>query len=191
MIYTSARGAIVSALASEAIDNTSTQAWQKLYRAGYPDSHDLATLSRSRNSGLTRMDVDCWVYARLHSALKPRHWNSLVARYSTHREKKRGSIETLIPIIATPAPRQFLGMAVYTWAIPRLAGVDGKRSTDMIVLADWYYDMNNWQGGDRPERTLRRWRADIRRVLDEMCGEAERHAEELLVVEGLLLREAA
>lgn len=191
MIYTSARAAIVSALAADAIDNTSKQAWQKLYRAGYEEGFDLATLARSFNGDLARSDVDCWVNARLHRQLKSRHWNALVAKYSTHRERKKSSIQALIPLVATPAPREFLGMAVYTWAIPKLAGVDGKRSTDLIVLKDWFYSMDNWGDGGRPEQTRRRWRLGIRSVLDEMVREAEQAAEVILAGEGLLLESAA
>lgn len=191
MIYTSARAAIVSALAADAIDNTSKQAWQKLYRAGHDDGHDPATLSGVSHGTLSRTDVDCWVHARLHSLLKPRHWDVLVAKYSTHRERKKRAIHALIPLVATPAPRQFLGMAVYTWAIPKLAGVEGKRSTDLIVLEAWYYDMRNWGHDGRPEPTCRRWRVGIRSVLEEMLKEAEREAEAILIKEGLLLGVAA
>ncbi|WP_312669709.1 hypothetical protein [Stutzerimonas nitrititolerans] len=191
MIYTSTLAAVVSALAAEAIDNTSKQAWQKLYRAGYEEGVDLATLHRSSHSELTRMDVDCWVYARLHSQLIPRHWNALAAKYSTHRQKKRDAIEALIPLIATPAPRRFLGMAVYTWAIPKLKGVQGKRSTDMIVLEDWFYDMNNWESEGRPESTRREWRRNIHKVVDEMVKEALAEAEGILRAEGILIEMAA
>lgn len=191
MIYTSTLAAVVSALAAEAIDSTSKQAWQKLYRAGYDEGFDLATLHRSSHSELTRMDVDCWVYARLHSQLIPRHWNVLMARYSTHRQKKRDAIEALIPLIATPAPRRFLGMAVYTWAIPKLKGVQGKRSTDMIVLEDWFYSMDNWESEGRPEQTRRRWRLGIRNVLEEMADEALRAAAQILEAEGVLMDVAA
>ncbi len=190
MIYTSTRAAIVSALAVEAIDNTSKQAWQKLYQPG-EEGGDLATLFSRADASLGRVDVDCWVHARLHSCLKPRHWDALVSKYSTHRERKKDAIQALIPLIATPAPKQFLGMAVYTWAIPKLAGVEGKRSTDLIVLDAWFYDMNNWGDGGRPEQTRRRWRLAIRSVLDEMVKEAEAEAEAILLAEGLLLDYAA
>lgn len=191
MIYATTRAAVVSALAADAIDNTSKQAWQKLYQAGCIDGKDMATLSKARNGELSRMDVDCWVHARLHSNLKARHWDALVAKYSTNGERKKASIQALLPLVATPAPREFLGMAVYTWAVPKLAGVDGKRSTDLIVLDDWFYDMNNWGDGGRPEPTRRRWRAGIRSVLDEMVKEAEQEAEAILLQEGLLLDMAA
>ena len=191
MIYTSALAAVVSALAAECIDSTSKQAWQKLYRAGYEVGFDLATLARSCRGELSRCDVDCWVHARLHSQLKDRHWHVLLAKYSTHQERKKGAIQALIPIIATPAPRQFLGMAVYTWAIPKLKGVQGRRSTDMIVLEDWFYDMSNWESEGRPEQTRRRWRLGIRNVLEEMADEALRAAAQILEAEGVLMDVAA
>lgn len=192
MIYTSTLAAVVSALAAEAIDNTSKQAWQKLYRPGYAEGGSLESLMRSSGErGITRMDADCWVYARLHSQLIPRHWNALVAKYSTHRQKKRDAIEALIPLIATPAPRRFLGMAVYTWAIPKLRGAQGKRSTDMIVLEDWFYCMNNWESEGRPESTRREWRRNIHKVVDEMVREALSAAEQILRAEGVLVDMAA
>ncbi|WP_312141231.1 hypothetical protein [Stutzerimonas nitrititolerans] len=192
MIYTSTLAAVVSALAAEAIDNTSKQAWQKLYRPGYAEGGSLESLIRSSGEkGITRMDADCWVYARLHSQLIPRHWNALAAKYSTHRQKKRDAIEALIPLIATPAPRRFLGMAVYTWAIPKLKGVQGKRSTDMIVLEDWFYSMDNWESEGRPESTRRGWRRNIHKVVDEMVKEALAEAEGILRAEGILIEMAA
>lgn len=191
MIYTSARAAIVSALAADAIDNTSKQAWQKLYRAGYEDGHDLATLARAAGNSLSRLDADCWVYARLHSQLKERHWSALVAIYSTHNERRKVAIQALIPLIATPAPERFLGMAIYTWAIPKMKGIQGKRSSDVLVLDDWFYDMSNWDVEARPEPTKRRWRLAIRKVLDEMVREAEEEAEKILAAEGVLIGMAA
>jgi hypothetical protein len=192
MIYASTLSAVVSALAADAIDNTSKQAWQKLYQPGYAEGGDLATLIRSGASDSIGRDMaDCWVHARLHSQLKERHWDALVAKYSTHRQRKRDAIEALIPIVATPAPRRFLGMAVYTWAIPKMKGVEGRRSTDMIVLDAIFYQMNNWDPEARPESTRREWRRNIHKVLDEMTREALAEAEQVLIAEGVLLDMAA
>ena len=191
MIYTSTLAAIVSALAADAIDNTSKQAWQKLYRAGYQDGLDLATLARSAGDELRRQDVDCWVHARLHSQLKARHWDVLMARFSTNNQRRKDSIQALIPLIATPASKRFLGMAVYTWAIPKMKGLKGKRSSDVLILDDWFYDMSNWDSEARPEPTKRRWRQGVRCVLEEMEREAIAAAEEILQAEGLLLNVAA
>lgn len=192
MIYTSVLAAVVSALAAETIDNTSKQAWQKLYRPGYQDGLDLATLIRSGGSdGIQRTDADCWVFARLHSMLKPRHWDSLVAKYSTHKARKVQSIGRLCPLIASHAPQLFVQKAVTAWAIPPLKGAEGKRSTDMIVLPGHFYDMNNWDTEATPERTRRRWKADVNSTLNQMEEEALIAAGEILDSEGVLLNMAA
>jgi len=191
-MYTSALAAVVSALAAEAIDNTSKQAWQKLYRPGYADSGSLESLVRaSGEQAITRMDADCWVYARLHSRLIPRHWNALVAKYSTHKAKKVQAIAALVPLIASPAPQLFVQKAVTAWAIPQMKGLEGKRSTDMIVLPAQFYDMNGWDLEANHERTRRRWRKGVSDVLEEMVGEALQEAERILNAEGVLLNMAA
>ena len=192
MIYSSVLAAVVSALAAEAIDNTSKQAWQKLYVPGSEDGHDLATLSRSVESGdISRMDADCWVFARLHSQLKPRHWDVLVAKFSTHRGRKVQSIGRICPLVASHAPKLFVTSAVTAWAIPKMKGADGKRSTDMIVLPAQFYDINRWDPEARPERTRRRWKKGVEDVLDGMVEEALIEAGDILSYEGLSLENAA
>jgi hypothetical protein len=135
MIYTSTLAAIVSALAAETIDNTSKQAWQKLYRPGYQDGLDLATLFRSGGETISRKEADCWVFSRLHSQLKPRHWAALLARYSTHKGRKVDSIGKLVPLVATHAPRLFLEKAVTAWAIPPLKGMEASSGREVISRA--------------------------------------------------------
>ncbi|WCD79162.1 hypothetical protein [Pseudomonas sp. TUM22785] len=191
MVYASVLAAVVSALAAETIDNTAKQAWQKLYRPGHEDGHDFATLMGTDGAGLNRTDVDCWVFARLHSQLKPRHWDVLAARYGTHKGRKVGAIGRLCPLIPSHAPKLFVQKAVTAWAIPQMKGVDGKRSCDMIVLPRSFYDMNSWDLEARPEQTRRRWRGDVRKRLDEMVEEALIAAGEILEAEGLLFTEAA
>ncbi|MBO9552205.1 hypothetical protein [Pseudomonas sp.] len=192
MIYTSILAAVVSALAAEAIDNTSKQAWQKLYVPGSDDGHDLATLSGSVDRGeISRMDADCWVFARLRSQLKPRHWDVLVAKYSTHKGRKAQSIGRICPLVASHAPKLFVTSAVTAWAIPKLKGAEGKRSSDMIVLPSQFYDINRWDPDARPERTRRRWKKGVEDVLEEMIDEALKAAAEVLNFEGLLMLSAA
>ncbi|UUC20792.1 hypothetical protein NOV18_10045 [Pseudomonas asiatica] len=72
------------------------------------------------------MLVDCWVHARLHSKLIPRHWNALTARFSTHKAKKVEAIGKLVPLIATQAPNLFRYKAVTAWAIPPVKGVQAQ-----------------------------------------------------------------
>jgi hypothetical protein len=135
MIYPSVLNAVVSALAAEAIDNTSKQAWQKLYNsADEEEGGDLATLVRSRGADtIDRTQVDCWVSARLHSALEQKHWDALVAKYSTHKGRKVQAISALQALINTPAPKLFLFKATTTWAIPQLKGARPKVATSVSV----------------------------------------------------------
>lgn len=116
MIYSGARSAVVAVMAAECIDNTAKQAWQRLYSA---------TEVISRGGGISpheRMQADCWVHARLHSELIPRHWNVLMARYSTHGARKVAAISALAPLIASHAPTLFVYKALTAWAIPQLKG---------------------------------------------------------------------
>ncbi|WP_426180430.1 hypothetical protein [Pseudomonas sp. TWRC1-2] len=135
MIYPGVLNAVVSALAAEAIDNTSKQAWQKLYNsADEEEGGDLATLVRSRGAdAIDRTQVDCWVSARLHSALEPKHWDALVAKYSTHRGRKVQAIAALQALISTPASKLFLFKATTAWAIPQLKGARPKVATSVSV----------------------------------------------------------
>ena len=135
MIYPGVLNAVVSALAAEAIDNTSKQAWQKLYNSADEDEGgDLATLVRSRGAdSIDRTQVDCWVSARLHSALEQKHWDALVAKYSTHKGRKVQAIAALQTQINTPAPKLFLFKASTAWAIPQLKGARPKVATSVSV----------------------------------------------------------
>ncbi|WP_028616734.1 hypothetical protein [Pseudomonas canadensis] len=145
MIYLGVLNAVVSALAAEAIDNTSKQAWQKLYNsADEEEGGDLATLVRSRGADtIDRTQVDCWVSARLHSALEPKHWDALVAKYSTHRGRKVQSISALQALISTPAPKLFLFKATTAWAVPQLKGARPKVATSISV--DIPLDTPDWR----------------------------------------------
>lgn len=183
MVYSSVLSAVVSALAAECKDSTSRQAWQKLI--------DLDTAMVGRGGVPDRDLIDCWVFARLHSELIPRHWHALAARYGTHKGRKVAAISALAPLIASPAPKLFVYKAVTAWAIPPLRGAEGKRSSDMIVLPAAFYDMNTWDLAANPERTRRHWRKCICVVLDEMVGEALVAAEQILIGEGVLMSSAA
>ncbi|WP_371257609.1 hypothetical protein [Pseudomonas sp. BAY1663] len=81
------------------------------------------------------MDADCWVYARLHSQLIPRHWNALTARFSTHKAKKVEAICKLVPLIATQAPNLFRYKAVTAWAIPPVRGVQVQSGQEVASRA--------------------------------------------------------
>ena len=81
------------------------------------------------------MLVDCWVHARLHSKLIPRHWNALTARFSTHKAKKVDAIGKLVPLIASQAPNLFRYKAVTAWAIPPVKGVQAQSGHEVASRA--------------------------------------------------------
>ncbi|OAS04635.1 hypothetical protein AYO08_14875 [Pseudomonas putida] len=81
------------------------------------------------------MLVDCWVHARLHSKLIPRHWSALTARFSTHKAKKVEAIGKLVPLIATQAPNLFRYKAVTAWAIPPVKGVQAQSGHEVASRA--------------------------------------------------------
>jgi len=63
--------------------------------------------------------ADCIVHKLLHAQLAPRHWNALVAKYSTHRGRKIDSIGRLVAVVKTPAPQRFTQQAILVWAVPQ------------------------------------------------------------------------
>ncbi|MDR6949846.1 hypothetical protein J2Y39_004471 [Pseudomonas sp. 2957] len=63
--------------------------------------------------------ADCIVHKLLHAQLSPRHWNALVAKYTTHRGRKIDSIGRLVAVVKTPAPQRFTQQAVLVWAVPQ------------------------------------------------------------------------
>lgn len=115
--YRDTLSAVVRCLSAETIDNTSKQAWQKLYDAGYPENRGGSGLNPQE-----QRDMDCLLHARLHRQLSALDWAVLVAKYSTHKARKVDAIGFIIPRIESPAPRLFVSKAVTAWAIPKLPG---------------------------------------------------------------------
>ncbi|MNY67884.1 hypothetical protein D3C86_2055520 [compost metagenome] len=76
-----------------------------------------------------------------------------------------------------------------TWALPKLAGVDGKRSTN-VLPAGWY-EMDNWSDEPHPIKTQERWRRDIRKALERAVDEALVSAQTLLDADELIETKAA
>ena len=131
---------------------------------------------------------DCMVHAVLHRELTSEQWDALTAKYSTHIDRKHGAMMALAARVKSPAPKRFVECATATWAFPKLPGADGKRSTN--VLPSGWYEIDRWDEDGRPQKTLERWRRDIRRDLERQVDEALVAAQELLDVEGLI-RECA
>lgn len=115
MKYQSVLAAVVRALAAETMSGVGGGDFEPKVQA--------AKLKGEITGKDAAMLVDCWVHARLHSKLIPRHWNALTARFSTHKAKKVEAIGRLVPLIATQAPNLFRYKAVTAWAIPPVKGV--------------------------------------------------------------------
>lgn len=122
MIYRSVIAAVVRALASETMSSTGGQDFEPKVQAAKQKG---AIVGKE-----AALLVDCIAYKLLHAQLSPVHWDSLVARYGTHKEHKVQSLSALQAIIAaaaeTPAPKLFLYKAVTAWAIPQLKGARPK-----------------------------------------------------------------
>lgn len=142
MVYSSVSGAVVAALAAGEKGSTKAQAWQKLYKSAEEEGGCLASLG-GRSGGIDRTQVDYWVSARLHHMLKGRHWDALVAKYSTNKAKKVQAITLIRPLIASPAPKLFIYKAVTAWAIPKLKGARGKAPQSVSV--DVSLDATAWR----------------------------------------------
>jgi len=181
MTYRNVVSAVVRALAAETISSAGGCDFeprvQSAKQKGEIDGKEAAFLQ------------DCWVFGRLHKALTPAHWRALVAKYSTHEERKHGAILELLSSVKSPAPKRLRECAVLTWAIPQVAGVEGKRSVAGLPAA--WYDITNWDNDGKPESTRYRWRSQIRTVLDNQVNEALTLAQELLDAEGLIATVAA
>lgn len=118
MKYQSVLAAVVRALAAETMSGVGGGDFEPKVQA--------SKLKGEITGKDAAMLVDCWVHARLHSKLIPRHWNALTARFSTHKAKKVDAIGKLVPLIATQAPNLFRYKAVTAWAIPPVKGVQAQ-----------------------------------------------------------------
>lgn len=115
MSYQNVVSAVVRALAAETINSAGGCSVEpKIQSAPVPgeiSGKDAALLA------------DAIVFKVLHAELSPRHWNALVACYSTHSGRKVESIGRLVAVVESPAPALFTRKAVAAWAIPEVKGV--------------------------------------------------------------------
>ncbi|HWT68105.1 MAG TPA: hypothetical protein VN214_03215 [Pseudomonas sp.] len=181
MTYRNVVSAVVRALAAETINS-----------AGGCDFEPKVQCAKQKGEIVGKEAAfltDCWVFGRLHKGLEPSQWRVLVAKFSTHTDRKHAAIAELTRAIRSPAPERFRHCAVVTWALPKLAGVEGKRSTN-VLPAGWY-EMDNWTDDPHPIKTQERWRRDIRKSLEAAVDEALQAAQEILDNEDLIGMEAA
>ncbi|MDU9393724.1 hypothetical protein [Pseudomonas sp. zfem002] len=127
MKYQSVLAAVIRALAAETMSGVGGGDFEPKVQA--------SKLKGEITGKDAAMLVDCWVHARLHSKLIPRHWNALTARFSTHKAKKVEAIGKLVPLIATQAPNLFRYKAVTAWAIPPVKGVQAQSGYEVASRA--------------------------------------------------------
>ncbi|MEA9994555.1 hypothetical protein QN382_19815 [Pseudomonas sp. 10B1] len=176
MTYRNVVSAVVRALAAETINS-----------AGGCDFEPKVQCAKQKGEIVGKEAAfltDCWVFGRLHKGLSVEQWRALVARYSTHEERKHVAILELINSVRSPASQRFSDCAVLTWAIPQIPGAEGKRSA--TKLPDAWYDITNWGNDGRPESTRYRWRASIKKWLDDQVNDALSDAGDILELEGLI-----
>ena len=181
MSYRSVVAAVVRALAAETISGVGGCDFEPKVRA-----------ARQRGEILGKEAaflMDCMVFSRLHKNLSKEHWLALVAKYSTHTGRKHAAISEITRAYRSPAPERFRHCAIVTWAMPRLPGSEGKRSTN--VLPSSWYDMDNWSDDAHPIKTQERWRREIRRGLESRVNDALIEVQHILEHEGLLVTNVA
>lgn len=181
MTYRNVVSAVVRALAAETINS-----------AGGNDFEPKVQCAKQKGEIVGKEAAflqDCWVFGRLHKGLEPAQWRALVAKFSTHTDRKHAAIAELTRAIQSPAPERFRHCAVVTWALPKLPGVEGKRSTNVLPAA--WYELDNWSDEPHPIKTQERWRRDIRKSLESSVDNALQAAQEILDHEGLIGSEAA
>lgn len=181
MTYRNVISAVVRALAAETINS-----------AGGCDFEPKVQASKLKGEIVGKEAAfltDCMVFSRLHKNLSPEHWRVLVAKYSTHSDRKHAAITEITKRYRSPAPERFRHCAIVTWAMPKLAGVDGKRSTNVLPAA--WYEMDNWSDEPHPIKTQERWRRDIRKGLEGAIDLALTEAQHILEHEGLIVANVA
>ncbi|NQD55825.1 hypothetical protein HP546_10745 [Pseudomonas sp. CM25] len=180
-VYQGVMAAIVRVLAADSTSNATRQSWQKLIDSG-PVTGGFRALLSARD----QFDFDCILHALLHRELSSAHWDVLVGKFSTHKANRVSAIARSIPRISSPAPALFIYKATTVWFIPKMKGRQGKRSTDVAVLPDEFYDVNTWDTEARPDSTRSRWRRGIHKCLDELEEGAVIHVTEILEREQLI-----
>ena len=176
MTYRNVVSAVVRALAAETINS-----------AGGNDFEPKVQCAKQKGEIVGKEAAflqDCWVHSRLRKSLSAAHWLALLAQYSTHPERKHEAIIIIAKAIKSPAPERFRHAAVVTWAMPKLPGVEGKRSTN-VLPAGWYC-MDSWLDEPTPERTQYRWKSGICKELKGMVDSALSEAQTILDSEGLI-----
>lgn len=115
MIYRSVIAAVVRALAAETMSGCGGQDFEPKVQAAKQKG---AIVGKE-----AAMLADCIIHKLLHAQLSANQWSALVAKYSTHKQRKLESIARLVPLMSSAAPAEFTKQAVIVWAVPQVKGV--------------------------------------------------------------------
>ncbi|WP_339521752.1 hypothetical protein [Pseudomonas sp. EA_35y_Pfl2_R111] len=168
-VYRDVGHVIARVMSIETIDGTKKAEWQRQYQAGFPEA-------RGVGDGLTeseRLTQDSMTRAALHRELPDLAWQVLAAKYSINEVEVAQAIHWLVPRIVCPAHHLFRMKCVTAWAIPRR-------------LPEAFYQLHTWDNDGTPERTLRRWRQDAKRWLEDQVNAAFCAATPVLEERGLI-----
>lgn len=174
-IYRDTGHVIARIMSVETIDGTAKAGWQQRYQAGFPESRQGGEAGLSEAERLTQ---DCMTRAALHRELPELAWQVLVAKYSINDAEVARAVHWIIPRVECPAHHLFKLKCVTAWAIPRR-------------LPAAFYLLHTWDADGTPEGTLRRWRAVMKRWLEDRVSDAFVLAEPILAERGLIESEAA
>ncbi|AYN94410.1 hypothetical protein EAW52_10790 [Pseudomonas sp. LTJR-52] len=152
--------------------------WQNKYESGYEEGRSDNPCPLDRFDQLTQ---DSMARALLHRELSELHWAILSAKYSLNYMEVDAAIRYLIPRAESPAHRLFITKAVFAWAVPK----------QRRRVKESFYQLHTWDTDGTPESTLRRWRGQTNRWLENTLTEAYKRAGLLLDDAGMIFKEAA
>ena len=148
------------------------------------DSTTRANMESDRTGGGTsredRLYYAAMAHTRLRAALRPDHWEALVAKYSVCVQARGKAISYLWINLKSPADLHFVKHAAAVWAFPK-----PKRGGRALLPPAWY-DVNLWDPEAHSETTRRRWIKGINKQLEDLVSQGLAAAQEILESEGLL-----
>ncbi|WP_458717050.1 hypothetical protein [Pseudomonas gregormendelii] len=171
MTYRNVVSAVVRALAAETINS-----------AGGCDFEPKVQCAKQKGEIVGKeaaLLADCIVHRLLHAQLGPRHWNALVAKYSTHRGRKIDSIGRLVSVVKSPAPLRFTQQAVLVWAVPQQSkgvqrkAVEVRAPSPRENKVEGQWDWRNKAAADAAERANKHARTTAESKSGEMITLAE------------------
>lgn len=126
--------------------------WQSQYTAGYRES---AMGDSDALMGIDRLLADSMTHALIRRSLPAEQYLVLVLRYSGNEPARVQAVRGLMPAVGTNSGPNSRALSIGAWACPALK-----------------QPAHNWDQQDASDRTLQAWRAEIKRTLDKLHGEA-------------------